>query len=138
MPNWAPQRMKRAYGGAILEAVASVRRSDTVWCCVPVHSMTAEPGGTTDCRTLRGSTESTISQHTAPAAATRKERAMDVLYPRCCGVDVHKKQVVACLLTPGPAGGPREGARPLCPTSAEVVRLVWGAEDAEGSPLAHE
>src|SRR2546423_14152678 len=100
MPNWAPQRMKRAYGGAILEAVASVRRSDTVWCCEPVHSMTAEPGGTTDCRTLRGSTERRISQHPAPADATRKERALDVLHPRCCGVDVHKKQGMASLPSP--------------------------------------
>jgi transposase len=25
---------------------------------------------------------------------------MDVLYPRCCGLDVHKKTVVACVITP--------------------------------------
>ena len=25
---------------------------------------------------------------------------MDVVYPRCCGIDVHKKMVVACLITP--------------------------------------
>ena len=31
---------------------------------------------------------------------------MDVVYERCCGLDVHKKRVVACLLTPGPAGEP--------------------------------
>jgi hypothetical protein len=24
---------------------------------------------------------------------------MDVVYPRCCGLDIHKKTVVACLLT---------------------------------------
>ncbi len=26
---------------------------------------------------------------------------MDVVYERCCGIDVHKKNVVACVLTPG-------------------------------------
>ncbi len=26
---------------------------------------------------------------------------MDVVYERCCGLDVHKKSVVACLITPG-------------------------------------
>jgi transposase len=26
---------------------------------------------------------------------------MEVLYPRCCGLDVHKKTVVACVITPG-------------------------------------
>ena len=25
---------------------------------------------------------------------------MEVLYPRCCGLDVHKKTVVACAITP--------------------------------------
>jgi len=25
---------------------------------------------------------------------------MEVLYPRCCGLDVHQKSVVACLITP--------------------------------------
>jgi hypothetical protein len=25
---------------------------------------------------------------------------MRVIYERCCGVDIHKKTVVACLLTP--------------------------------------
>ena len=24
---------------------------------------------------------------------------MEVLYPRCCGLDIHKKTVVACLIT---------------------------------------
>src|SRR5687768_15972807 len=30
---------------------------------------------------------------------------MDIVYERCCGLDVHKKTVVACLVTPAPAGG---------------------------------
>ena len=34
---------------------------------------------------------------------------MDVLYARCCGLDVHKQTVVACLLTPGPGGRASEG-----------------------------
>ena len=25
---------------------------------------------------------------------------MEVLYPRCCGLDVHQKTVVACAITP--------------------------------------
>ena len=29
---------------------------------------------------------------------------MDVLYTHCAGLDVHKKTVVACCLTPGPDG----------------------------------
>ena len=25
---------------------------------------------------------------------------MEVIYPRCCGLDIHKKTVVACIITP--------------------------------------
>lgn len=25
---------------------------------------------------------------------------MEVIYERCCGVDVHKRKVVACVITP--------------------------------------
>lgn len=30
---------------------------------------------------------------------------MEVVHERCCGLDVHKDKIVACLLTPGGAGG---------------------------------
>jgi hypothetical protein len=36
---------------------------------------------------------------------------MEVIYERCCGLDVHKRTVVACLLTPGPEGGRRQETR---------------------------
>ena len=29
---------------------------------------------------------------------------MQVLYQRCCGLDIGKKEVVSCLLTPGEGG----------------------------------
>ncbi len=33
---------------------------------------------------------------------------MEVVYERCCGLDVHKKTIVACLITPGPGGRSKE------------------------------
>ena len=37
---------------------------------------------------------------------------MDIMYERCCGLDVHKKTVVACVLVPGLDGSPlRRSAR---------------------------
>ena len=33
---------------------------------------------------------------------------MDVVYERCCGLDIHKKVVTACLITPGADGRPRK------------------------------
>jgi hypothetical protein len=34
----------------------------------------------------------------------RKGRAMDMVVERCCGLDVHKDTVVACVRTPGRGG----------------------------------
>lgn len=63
---------------------------------------------------------------------------MDVLYPRCCGVDVHKKQVVACLLTPGPAGARRKALRTFGTTTDELLRLVDWLQAAECTHVAME
>src|SRR5215210_4400737 len=72
-------------------------------------SMTWVSTGTTVCRSFlvrvrearRG--DSLHSGH--PSRLTvlnswRWSRSMNVLYERCCGLDIHKKSVVACLLTP--------------------------------------
>lgn len=31
---------------------------------------------------------------------TEEVKGMEVIYERCCGVDVHKRKVVACVITP--------------------------------------
>ena len=36
---------------------------------------------------------------------------MDVLYGRCCGLDMHKQTIVACLLTAGPTGERQKAIR---------------------------
>ena len=36
---------------------------------------------------------------------------MDVIYPRCCGLDVHKKVIVACILLSEADGPPRKLVR---------------------------
>ena len=30
---------------------------------------------------------------------------MQVVYERCCGLDIHKRTVVACIIVPGPDYG---------------------------------
>jgi hypothetical protein len=37
---------------------------------------------------------------------------MDVVYERCCGLDLHKRTVVACLIVPGPRGKPQKEVGP--------------------------
>ncbi len=55
---------------------------------------------------------------------------MDVLYERCCGLDVHKKTVVACRITPGPGRAPRKEIRTFGTMTEDLLALGdWlGAE----------
>jgi transposase len=48
---------------------------------------------------------------------------MEVVHPRCCGLDVHKDTVVACLLTPGPGGRPRSEVRTFGTLTDELLAL---------------
>jgi transposase len=54
---------------------------------------------------------------------------MDVVYERCCGLDVHKRTVVACVLTPGEQGTPQKEVRTFGTMTADVLALAeWLAE----------
>jgi transposase len=48
---------------------------------------------------------------------------MDVLYERCCGLDVHKKTVVACVLTPGRPGQPQKAVRTFGTMTVDLLAL---------------
>lgn len=48
---------------------------------------------------------------------------MEVLYARCCGLDIHKRTVVACLLTPGPDGQPTKAIRTFATMTDELLAL---------------
>jgi len=49
---------------------------------------------------------------------------MDVLYERCCGVDVHKKMVVACLITPDATGTPTKETRTYGTMTADLLEMM--------------
>jgi transposase len=48
---------------------------------------------------------------------------MDVVYPRCCGLDLHKRTVVACLLTPGPRATPVKEVRTFGTMTDDLLAL---------------
>ena len=49
---------------------------------------------------------------------------MEVIYPRCCGVDVHKREVVACVVTTGPDGTPHKAIRAFGTMTPDILALA--------------
>ena len=48
---------------------------------------------------------------------------MDVIYERCCGLDVHKRTVVACLIVAGTHGEPRKEIRTFGTMTQDLLEL---------------
>jgi len=59
---------------------------------------------------------------------------MEILHQRCCGLDVHKKSVVACLLTPGSRGEPGKETRTFSTMTADLLAM---AQWLEGEGCTH-
>ena len=49
---------------------------------------------------------------------------MDVVFERCCGLDIHKRTVVACLIVPGPTGAPTKEVRSFGTMTDELLQLA--------------
>ena len=63
---------------------------------------------------------------------------MEVLYERCCGLDVHKRTVVACLLTPGPGGRPTKAIRTFGTMTEDLLALADWLQAAGCTHVAME
>ena len=48
---------------------------------------------------------------------------MEILYPRCAGLDVHQESVAVCVLTPGPQAEPDKQIQQFGTTTGELRRL---------------
>jgi transposase len=49
---------------------------------------------------------------------------MDVVFPSCAGLDVHKRTVVACVLTPGPTAAPQRETRTFSTLTQDLLALA--------------
>lgn len=63
---------------------------------------------------------------------------MEVMYPRCCGLDVHKKTVVACLLITEPGQPVRKAVRTFPTMSADLLALADWLQDQGCTHVAME
>jgi transposase len=48
---------------------------------------------------------------------------LDIIYERCCGLDVHKRSVAACLIVPGTHGEPRKEIRTFGTMTEDLLEL---------------
>jgi len=48
---------------------------------------------------------------------------MHIVYERCCGLDVHKKSIMACLLTPDERGRTRQEVRRFGTMTRDLLEL---------------
>ncbi len=63
---------------------------------------------------------------------------VQVVYERCCGLDIHKKSVVACLITPGPDGNPVKETRTFGTMTDDIVSLSEWLDEASCTHVAME
>ncbi len=63
---------------------------------------------------------------------------MDVIYPRCCGLDVHKRTVVACLLTPDATGERHKEIRTFGTMTDDLLALADWLTTASCTHVAME
>ena len=49
---------------------------------------------------------------------------MDVIYERCCGLDVHKRTIAACLIVPGMGGAPQKEIRTFGTMTEDLLELM--------------
>lgn len=63
---------------------------------------------------------------------------MQILYQRCCGMDVHKKTVVACLMISGSTGRVHKETRTFGTTTPEILALGDWLRESECTHVAME
>jgi transposase len=63
---------------------------------------------------------------------------MDVIYPQCCGLDVHKKTVAACLMTSTASTEPVKEIRTFTTMTTDLLALADWLREAGCTHVAME
>ncbi len=63
---------------------------------------------------------------------------MEIVYPSCCGIDVHKRTVTACRLTPGAGSSPVKEIRTFSTMTDDLLALGDWLADAGVTHVAME
>jgi len=62
---------------------------------------------------------------------------MDVVFPRCAGLDVHKKSITACRIVPDPTGQKAEGSPELQQFGTMTRDLLASADWLTAASITH-
>ena len=87
-------------------------RSFFTWCRAPVEELDPDirrhhPLSPASAR--KQSTQRRRSPEGYPASLQLVRCVMDVVFPHCAGLDVHKKRITACRVSPDPTGQEADG-----------------------------
>jgi transposase len=117
--------MKMRSGWGILEAEPARRDRGVLVLLSPMTKLIQVRPRTNDCRPSREvSTQAKLVFPSHRSLATHeRSRGMEVLYPRCCGVDIHKKTIVACVLLTEADGTPQRFVRTFGTMTADLLAL---------------
>jgi transposase len=63
---------------------------------------------------------------------------MEVVNERCCGLDVHKQTVVACVIVPGTGRQPHKEVRTFGTMTADLLELADWLSDYQVTHVAME
>src|SRR5215218_352891 len=100
-------------------------RSGRAWCCEPVHNFgLGVPKHHRLLLPMGKHAQHTDEKGTPPRDRRPEEAAMDVLFERCCGLDIHKRTVMACLVVPGPTGAPTKEVKSFGTMTDDLVQLA--------------
>ena len=106
---------------------ASVERSAPPGAVSPFNSLTLGAPGHDRLSLPSGKHEDQTLRFTSTLLGrpfTKEGLIMDVIYARCCGVDVHKREVVACVVSTAPDGAPSKAIRAFGTMTPDILKLA--------------
>src|SRR5215204_786122 len=120
----------------------SAARSDSDWCRRARERLgpwrPEAPRIVAPARAVRRAHAVNAGRPAPPVGPRGRSRTMEVVYERCCGLDIHKKRIVACVIVPGPDGAPTKTIRTFGTMTADLLALADWLREQQVQHVAME
>src|SRR6266446_3881112 len=128
VPRGPQRRMKMGSRWRSVCAAALATEVDLLWRSEsPLTSMAGTLGSTTNCslqKLWRARVGDFRFFRSVQRRAVERSRAMEVVYPCCCGLDVHKKSITACVLWAEARGKSRKEKKRFATFTHDLLQLA--------------